>query len=405
MKRMLRKRIILHIDMNSYFASVEQQANPFLRGRSVGVCAYLSPRGCIIASSREAKAKGIKTGTRVAEAKLLDPDIVLIENEPAKYRSITERVFAILGEYSDTVEPYSIDEAFIDLSGWALDYEAALLVARTIQARIKQEVGEWLGASVGISWTKFLAKFASDLAPKQGVLLIENDSELEALINGRGLCEAWGINKRLEARLLDLGINDLLDLRRSDPSNLRRAFGLSGYYLWANLNGVEISQVHSGLPESKSIGHSYCLPKATQDKAYLARIFSKLCEKTGRRLRRSSQEAGAISIYLAYSHSGGLGRSFRTADRLFSSEEILAPVSDFLERSFLVFPVRMLAVSVFRLSPVSSQLSLFDDNLKKKDLVRALDKINDKYGEYTLVRGQLFGLESAAKDRIGFRKL
>ena len=117
-----KQKIILHIDMNSYFASVEQQANPFLRGRSVGVCAYLSDNGVIIASSIEAKAKGIKTGTKVREAKVLDPSIVLLENEPAKYRSATEKIFRILSDYTDTVEPYSIDEAFLDMTGWVKSF-------------------------------------------------------------------------------------------------------------------------------------------------------------------------------------------------------------------------------------------------------------------------------------------
>ncbi|MFH1822438.1 MAG: DNA polymerase IV, partial [Patescibacteria group bacterium] len=112
----MNKKIILHIDMNSYFASVEQQANPFLRGKPVGVCAYLSPGGCIIASSMEAKAKGIKTGMRVSQALEIDKKVVLLENEPAKYRSTTEKIFKILKSYTDRVEPYSIDEAFLDLT-------------------------------------------------------------------------------------------------------------------------------------------------------------------------------------------------------------------------------------------------------------------------------------------------
>src|SRR3989338_11450 len=115
-------RVILHIDMNSYFASVEQQANPFFRGKPVGVCAYLSPNGCIIASSIEAKKLGIKTGMRVREAQTIYPKIILEENEPAKYRSVTEKIFSILSQYTDRMEPYSIDEAFLDLTGWTHQY-------------------------------------------------------------------------------------------------------------------------------------------------------------------------------------------------------------------------------------------------------------------------------------------
>jgi len=227
----------MHLDMNSYFASVEQQANPFLRGRPVGVCAYLSPGGCIIASSVEAKAKGVKTGFRVRDAKQLCPEIFLIENEPAKYRTVTENIFKILAEYTDTLEPYSIDEAFLDLTGWAEerivrikhpeiwksqkletgiqerevqkpilepfvinepaahswiphqvrddnnnearsgeedDFYWAKVIASIIRERIKREVGEWMHCSIGISYTKFLAKFASDIAPKKGILVIRN---------------------------------------------------------------------------------------------------------------------------------------------------------------------------------------------------------------------------------------
>src|SRR3989344_7789183 len=109
-------KIILHIDMNSYFASVEQQANPFFRGKPLAVCAYLSPKGCILASSMEAKKLGIKTGMRVYDAQKIYPNLIVLENEPAKYRSVTEKIFRILSEYTDRMEPYSIDEAFLDLT-------------------------------------------------------------------------------------------------------------------------------------------------------------------------------------------------------------------------------------------------------------------------------------------------
>ncbi len=231
---MQNRKIIMHIDMNSYFASVEQQANLFLRGRPVGVCAYLSPGGCIIASSMEAKAKGVKTGCRVRDAKVLCPEIFLIENEPAKYRSTTEKIFAIFEEYTDRVEHYSIDEAFLDLTGWANERIIAIrhpevfcsvipakagiqeedaqrhfsalswiphhpslpirsvrddsreegqdvfywakVTALIIRERIKIEVGEWMDCSIGISYTKFLAKFASDIADKKSVLVIRQSS-------------------------------------------------------------------------------------------------------------------------------------------------------------------------------------------------------------------------------------
>jgi len=401
---MSNKNIILHIDMNSYFASVEQQANPFLRGRAVGVCAYLSPGGCIIASSMEAKKKGIKTGCIVREAKKLDPSIVLLENEPAKYRSTTKRIFNILSDYTDTVEPYSIDEAFLDLSGFVESWEKAELVGREIQARIKKEVGSWLNSSVGISWTRWLAKFTSDLAPKKDILQISTKMDLNEILQGRALQDAWGINKRMERRLRVLGIKNLWDLKHFSSARIKQALGWYGYYLWANVNGEEVSRVNRGAPESKTVGHSYCIPKKTKEKKYLDGVLYKLCEKTGRRLRDSDREAQGINIFFAYTRGGGVGKSWKTGAKMFTTEEIYSPAGRYLENINLLMPVRMVAISVFRLSPVSSQMSFFEDNLGQKDLSRALDNINTKYGEYTVVKGRMFNTDNIARDRIGFRK-
>lgn len=391
--------------MNSYFASVEQQANPFLRGKPVGVCAYLSPGGCIIASSAEAKAKGIKIGCRVRDALIIDPKIALIENEPAKYRSTTEKFFNILKRYTDTVEPYSIDEAFLDLTGWVKNFSQARKIGEEIQARIKKEAGEWLNSSVGISWTKFLAKFAGDIAPKKSILIIEDEKKLDEVLQDRPLQDAWGINSRLEFRLNLLGIKNLLELKRYDKDKIRRVLGRCGYYLWANVNGLEISKVNSGAPAPKSIGHSYCLPKKTTDKKYLSGIFYKLCEKTGRRLRSLDLEARRIQISLAYAQEGGLHKSFKTPGRMFITEEIFQYVDNFLENACLIMPARMLAVSVSDLTPLSGQLLLFENNADKKELSRAMDILNNKYGEYTVIRGRMFGTDKAARDRIGFRKV
>ena len=392
----IKDKIILHIDMNSYFASVEQQANPFLRGRSVGVCAYLSDNGAIIASSIEAKQKGIKTGTRVRDAKIFDPDIVLLENEPAKYRSTTDKIFKILSDYTNVLEPYSIDEAFLDMTGFVKNWDEAQRKAEEIKERICREVGEWLYASAGISWTKFLAKFAGDIAPKKSVLVIGNQKELSDVLAGRDLKDAWGINVRTEERLKSIGINNLGELKNFDENKIRRFLGRWGYYLWCNVNGIEINKVAEGREAAKSIGHSYMLQKQTADKEYLKSVFYKLCEKTGRRLRDSGQEALGISINVSYLNYGGVSRSFKTSEKMFTSDEIFSNVEKFLDKLCLIDKVRGLAVSVTRLSPVSGQLNLFENNLSKKELSRALDKINDKYGEYTVAPGRMFGMDTVA---------
>ncbi|MDZ7798278.1 MAG: DNA polymerase IV [Patescibacteria group bacterium] len=393
--------IILHIDMNSYFASCEQQANPFLRGRPVGVCAYLSEQGCIIASSIEAKKKGVKTGCRVKEAKQLCPDIFLMENEPAKYRSITKKIFSILAEYTDKLEPYSIDEAFLDLTGWSKNFKQAKEKAKEIKDRIKNEVGDWLKASVGLSYTRWLAKFASDQADKDSILIIKKDN-LDKFLK-RPLTSAWGINYRLESRLKSLGIFNLLDLKKYPVANLMQVLGRPGYYLWANVNGLPTEKVKKQ-KEPKSVGHSYCLYQKSKDIDYLSSVLLKLCEKTGRRLRLLEKEAHSISFGLRFKNGGGLHQVKRIKNGLFTTKSIFRTALKIMSKIHLYEEVSFLAISVSHLWSISRQMSLFKDNLKEKEISLAMDKINDQYGQYLVYWGSMHGTDKVARDRIGFRK-
>ena len=398
------QRYILHIDMNSYFASVEQQANPLLRGKPVGVCAYLSKNGCIIASSIEAKKLGIKTGTLVWQAQEICPDIVLVENEPAKYRSTTKAVFDILADYTDRLEPYSIDEAFLDLTGYAKSYKEAEKIAHEIKKRIQAEVGEWLRCSIGISFTKFLAKFAADVADNDSLMFIKK-SDLEKVFVNRELQDAWGINKRMEARLNGLGIFTLEELRKYPVANLLQVFGKNGYYLWAHVNGIEIEEIKRGREmKEKSVGHSYCLPKKTRNLNFLTSVLMKLCEKTGRRLREKNQEATVLSLSWRYETLGGFHTSRKVSERLCTSFSIFQAAFNILKSVQLIDNVSMLAVSVNGLEPPSKQMSLFGNKKGNFSISKAMDKINDKYGEYIIYYGSMFNTKDYASDRIGFRK-
>ncbi|MFH1598616.1 MAG: DNA polymerase IV [Patescibacteria group bacterium] len=396
--------IIAHIDMNSYFASCEQQANPHLRGKPVGVCAYLSQNGCIIASSIEAKQQGVKTGCRVKEALVLCPDIVLLQNEPAKYRTITRRIFSILADYTDEVEPYSIDEAFLDLTGHVDNLEQAKIVGFKIKKRIKQEIGEWLKSCMGLAETRWLAKFGSDIASNDQLLIIKKE-ELPKVFDKVKLTDAWGINHRTEARLNALGIYDLNDLKNYSVTNLMQALGKNGYYLWANVNGIELTGVKEGEGRKpKSIGHSYCLPKRTTDKKYLNSILLKLCEKTGRRLRIQDLEAKNIYVGWGYVSGGGMYKHKKLVKPVFDTRSIFKAASGIFNSFKLLDKVSFLAISVSNLIPLQAQIAFWEDILKPKKIAQAMDRINDKYGEYSIMYGSMHGLDKQAHDRIGFRK-
>lgn len=395
----------MHLDMNSYFASVEQQANPLLRGRPVGVCAYLSKNGCIIASSREAKAKGVKTGCRVGDAKMLCPDIILVENDPAKYISTTKRIFKIFGEYTASLEPYSIDEAFLDLTGHIHSYSEGETLIALIQRRMKVEVGEWLTCSAGLSWTRWLAKFAGDVAPKGGYRIIDSLCAARELYDSVSLTDAWGIGDRIADRLRALGIHSLRALQEYPVEHLMRMMGRYGYFLWANVNGIPVEDVHDAAEQlPKSIGHSYCVPKQTTDVRYIRSILMKLCEKTGRRLRARGLEGWGISAGYSTRDREHVFKQRRVYEPLYTSSDIFktayACIADVTPRN----PVYMIAVSVTRLAPISGQQPLFHERARSRSLAGALDMVNDRYGEYTIVPGAMWGTYDQAPERIGYRK-
>lgn len=396
-------RIILHFDMNSYFASVEQQANPFLRGKPVGVLATMTPHGCVLASSREAKAYGIKTGCRADEARQLCPDVVLLEVDPPKYRSTTQAIFSLCAEYTEDIEPYSIDEAFMNLTGVAATNEEAARIGMEIRRRIKEEVGEWLQCSMGIAWTRWLAKFGGDTAPKGGMVILTRENLYNYLV-GRDVKEAWGIAGALSARLHMLGITTLDELARYPVQNLMTALGKQGYYLWANVNGIELSGVERK-QSPKSIGHSHVLRQRSNDVCFHQAVVSRLAERTGRRLREQGLEGHGLYYYVRFHERDALSASCKVHRPITSTGQIFRAVWEAVGPAVRQSTPAMFALGLFGLRPRTDQMEFFVDKKISPELSRALDEINDRYGEETIVRGPLLNLNRIhAPDRVGFRK-
>jgi len=389
--------------MNSYFASVEQQANPFLRGKPVGVCSTMSRRGCIIASSKEAKACGIKTGCRVDEALQLNPNVQLVEVDPPKYRSTTQAIFSLCAEYTEDIEAYSIDEAFMNLTGTVQTFEQAKSIGQKIQQRIKDEVGEWLGSSMGISHTRWLAKFGSDTAPKGGIVILTKDNLYDYLAD-RDLKEAWGIAGALSARLNQLGITTLDGLARYPVQNLMTAFGKMGYYLWANVNGIELSGIEAKRPP-KTIGHSHVLKKRNLDRKFHMAVLMRLAERTGRRLREQGYEGHGFYYYVQFDRRPSIGGSHRVHRPITSSGQIFRLAWEWIGPAAAKDPPAQFALGLFGLRPRTEQLEFFADKKISPALSRALDEINGRYGEEMIVQGPLLKLDHKhAPDRVGFRK-
>ena len=411
--------------MNSFFASCEQQANPMLRGKPVGICAYLHPKGCVIAASIEAKQRGVKVGMTIEQIKEIAPDTVFIENDPPKYRAITSKFFSLLHDYTDTVEYYSIDEAFLDLTGWCRDEAEAAYIISRIKYRLKTEIGEWFRCSAGISYTKFLAKFASDRQKPDGLVIITPDLISNVFV-GIPVDEASGIGRRMKKRLQELKITTLDELRRYPAENLIRVFGKQGYYLSAHVNGIECDQITNERPLPKSVGHSYCVPNNLNREGKVSAVFTKLAERAGRRMRAYGLYAGGVVATVG--HREG---EYRSIHKTF--QEPLEDAFQLIQRAEACFqeawqnqPVDFLAVAFFHLQPPSNQLMFkpYAEAMQEKEQARgtehakyrperykavsiSLDKIKNRHGDQSIVFGRMFALleQDEAPDRIGFRKV
>lgn len=407
------KHVIFHIDMNSYFASCEQQANPHLRGRPVGVCEHLG--GIIIAPSVEAKRLGIKTGTPVWEARKIDPGVVLLPVDPPKYREITRRFLKIFSEYSDLIERYSIDEAFLDITHLVKKesnpWSAALMIALEIKWRIRQEVGEWLTCSVGAGSNKLVAKIASDLDKPDGVVVI-SEEKLPALYDRLNLTDIPGIAERTKRRLNNLGIFSLRDLALYPESKLRAQFGMVGHYLH-NLGNLRANVDLTTLAQEtiKSMGHAYTLPRATDDARLIKKLLFKLAEKVAVRLRQKNFWGSVVACYVRVSdRSGGhryagFGRSKKIHELTQDGKVIFAECWKMFQSWRVLAPVRMAGVAVSGLVANFNDEPLFERYRKPRRVLNALDRVNGKYGEFFLRRAVLCDARFLAPDTVGFGRM
>jgi len=438
--------------MNSYFAACEQQANPHLRGRPMGVCEHLG--GIIIAPSVEAKRRGIKTGTPVWEARKLCPEIILLRVDPAKVRTVTERLYKIFSEYSYLVERYSIDEAFLDLTHLlhstprdpfditqghlerkskgegekGLVWDNAILLALEIKHRIWKEVGEWFTCSIGIAPNKLLAKIASDMDKPDGLKVIR-PSDIPNLYSTLALTDIPGIANRMAARLAELKIYTLRDLSQYPESLLHFKFGIVGVWLKSLGNLQSIGSIVTPEEEViKSMGHSYTMPRATSDERVMKKLLFKLSEKVAVRLRRRNMWGSVVSMYARFPPNssplqggvrGGVGKGKKSFGNGVSHKigELTNDGRIIFKHAWKLFLlskqtnygssplVRMMGVTVSSLVENLRDEPLFAQYLKPQWALSAMDKINEKHGDFTLRRAAILDARTLAGDTVGFGRM
>jgi len=392
---------IMHIDLNSCFATVEQQANPLLRHRPVVVAAYRSPHGCVIAPSIEAKRLGITVGMTVREATRRAQNLIVLEPDPPKYHDVHLRLRRLFSVYSPCVQPKSIDEAILDFNG-VKTTKSLVEIGQEIKRRIRREIGEWICCNVGIATNRFLAKLAASLNKPDGLDVITHQN-LKAVYQTVSLTNLHGINTRYQTRLNAHRIFTPLDFLNTNLFTLRAIVfkSIVGYYWYLRLRGWEIDTVDF---TRKSIGQSYALSRKTARPSELARLMLKLCEKMGRRLRRSGMTARGIHVSCLYQDGTVWHRRRQVNPPMYATQELYSKAMWLLKQQPCWKTVSHLAVSCFNFSKLPlQQETLFETPTSRyQKLARATDVINDRWGEYVITPALMLGMDDLIINRIAF---
>jgi DNA polymerase-4 len=381
--------VVLHVDMNAYFASVEQRANPALRGRPIAVVGDLSRRSIVLTASYEARPFGVKTGMLYFEAKKICPGLIPVESDTRKYLAASQKIYDLLLGYSDRIEMVSCDEAFLDVSNGRPFAERAPALARAIQIQIADEIG--LPCSVGAASNKLLAKLASDFKKPRGVTLIAPE-DTAAFLKDMPVEKISGIGEKLRRSLLALGIKTCGELGAANFEMLYSRFGVWGHWLKRMGQGLDASAIwgpHAAEPV-KSVGHSLTFSHNTLDDNVILGYLLLLAEKVGRRMREYNVRGSSVSLAVRFSDFETSGRQKESAEAADGDMEIYKRAARILN-TFKPYPkpVRLLSLSVSGLTRQPAAGFLWEQDNKEKDRGRVMDQINDKFGRLTLYHGRV----------------
>ncbi len=381
-------RTIMHLDMNAFFASVEQRCDPNLRGKPIAVIGS-AHRTVVTTASYEARKFGVKTGMNKYEAKRACPGLIFVVGDNRKYIDTSVRILNILKDFSPKVEAYSIDEAFVDITGMSALFGESASLASKVKERIREELG--LTCSVGIAPNKLLAKLASDMQKPDGLVEIREEgiaSVLEPLPVG----ELFGIGPKLTAHLASLGVATCGELARFPVSILRERFGIIGERLKLMGQGIDPSPV---IPigeeeEAKSVGHSTTLNRDISERGVLRRYILKLSEMVGARARRYGLMGRKVTLTLRYHDFFTFGRQKTLSIPTNDTRAIYSTATSIFDSLRLKSSVRLVGVAISDISKGTGQLDLFEDGIKREKLLKAIDEINRDIGEFTITWASIF---------------
>jgi DNA polymerase-4 len=377
--------LIVHLDMDSYFASVEQQARPSLRGKPIGVTGRPSERSIITAFSREAKRYKVWTGMPVWEARKACPELLLVEGHPSRYIEVTKQFLEILKEYCALLEVYSIDEVFMDATQEAPKYGGPRAMAEEIQRRFRESFGPCITTTIGIAHGKVFAKLIAAKNKPDGIGILDAE-ELPEILETTRVGEICGIGPRISARLDRAGIRTLKDLGEASPAFLKREFGVYGLHLWEIGCGRDSTPIapYTKTPAPKSVGHSKSLPPELREFTLAKVVLRGLCDQVGRRMRKLGYVGRTVHCGFRVGSIGPHHGKQTTLDLPSDDGEIIYNACLKVLQKIPLVPERVsnVGVSVGNLTPRDRvPNSLLEEDRRRERLNTAVDRIRNRYGE------------------------
>jgi len=396
MKPSRRPRVILHLDMDAFYPSVEVLDNPSLRGKPV-IVGGPRERGVVSSASYEARAFGVRSAQPMAAALRLCPHGVFLPVRMSRYHEVSGEVFEVFHRFTSRVEALSIDEAFLDVTG----SERLFGTPREIAVKVKQAVFSQVGITVsaGVAPSKFMAKIASELGKPDGLTLVPEGGE-EAFLHPLSIEKLWGVGEATRKRLALLGVRTIGDLSRVPLQTLEKRFGKHGTHLHLLSQGIDEREVE---PERavKSVGHEDTYAQDMRDRESLRRELLSLSIRVSRRLRSGSLEGRTVTLKVKYADFRQVTRSRTLAEATDDGAEIFRQACRLLEDTEAGRkPVRLLGISLSGLEHPGTcrQQGLFDKDprcRKRNQLNQALDRIHDRFGERSVLPGTLIEKETA----------
>jgi DNA polymerase-4 len=374
-------KIILCVDMDAFFASVEQQVNPDLRDKPIAVTGA-GARTVITTSSYEAREHGVKTGMTPHEAKKLCPHIIFVIGDNRRYAEICSRLEKICERFTPDIETYSIDEIFLDITGSHHLFGGPEELARTIKKTVKEELG--INCTIGIGPNILIAKLASDLAKPDGLKWIDKEM-VPSVLQLLPVKKLWGIGPHTEEKLRVMGIRTCGELGAAPLSLLTKKFGILGGQLKGMGNGILDRSLESATRDPKSIGHSRTFPKDIGRREEIAPQLLRLSEMVGRRARRYGYKGRKVTLTVRYADFKTFTKQTTLDTYTNDTGEIYRTALSILDGIRLLKSIRLLGVSLSSFGN-DGQLALFEksDRREREAILKAMDAVNDKFGEYKI---------------------